>query len=106
MRDATETLVKKILPKNWPWREGATAKRVAWMVHVLFLVVGTGFAVWSVYAVVVGLGAPEPEVSAQGNEVKRAPLPYWLRALQALAPLIAPFASYGIYYYLPEPDEE
>lgn len=76
----------------------------------MLIVVGSvGFAFWLVYVLLFGTGAvPAPEGSP-GNIQPRTeppPLPMWVRILKSLAPLLAPVMSYGLYYYLPEPDEE
>lgn len=107
--NSVQWVLGKILPKSWPWSTGATAKRIVWICHVLIVVGSVGFAFWLVYVLLFDTGAvPAPEGSPGKTQTRTEPppLPMWVRTLKSLAPLLVPFVSYGIYYYLPEPDEE
>jgi len=111
--NSIQWLLGKVLPESWPWSQGATAKHLVWMVHVLIVAGAVGFAAWLVYALVAGpepaqVPDPSPE-SAKGTPTVQSeppPLPMWVRTLKSLAPLLAPVVSYSLYRYLPEPSED
>jgi hypothetical protein len=85
------------------------AKRAAWLFHVLVVAGTVGFGLWLVVGAVIGnfpVGGNEAALS-QSPELepmtKQEPLPRWVRICEALAPLLTPLISYGLYRWLPEP---
>lgn len=94
-----QSILGKILPKSWPWSTGSTAKSIVWICHVLIVVGAVAVAAWGLYALFAA--APPDGIEPQSSP---EPLPLWIRAIKALAPLLAPFVTYGLYRYLPEPN--
>jgi len=110
VRRALENAAPKARPSGfWP-----KAKRAAWLFHVLVVAGTVGFGLWLLVGAVIGtfqggnfpVGGNEAALS-QSPELEpmteQEPLPRWVRICEALAPLLTPLISYGLYRWLPEP---
>lgn len=99
-------LLGKIPPNLWPWNKDASAKHLVWTIHVLIVAFSVGFAGWLLYALFFGAPEVVPDASGAGidPQAQPPPLPMWVRVMKSLAPMLAPFVSYALWRYLPEPN--
>jgi len=90
------------------------AKRAAWRLHLLVVAGTVGFGLWLVVGAFIGtsqignfpVGGNEAALSQSPEyepTAEQEPLPRWVRICEALAPLLTPLISYGLYRWLPEP---
>lgn len=102
----------EIFPERWHWEKPPTWKRLAWWAHVAVFVAAIAALVYYVVSPLVGPSIIDIEQGAQPQSTgapaarRPPPLPYWVRVLQAMGPVVAPIITYGLYRWLPEPDSD